>query len=401
MKLASISVGNSPEAPEYVRASGRVVPDSGAAFDIWFEVPAPLADDLSQTGNAWLLALLPHALPNGETVVCDLPVDAELRENVKGLLAVWREWYPQFRSPRIECPVLPAVPDGTAGTRTAAFFSGGVDSWFTVLRNAPELDPGAIGNVDDLITVHGFDIPLELPHEFARLHRTLAQAAQQMGRTSVVVRTNLRRPNTLWARGWGWLSHGAGLAAVAHILEKRYRKALIGSTHPFGALIPWGSHPMTDALLSTSRLAVKHDGAPFNRVEKTALIAKHRVALANLHVCWQNRDASNCGRCAKCLRTITTLHLLGALDVANPFPVRFEPARLSKVFVEDRNEQEFFNEVLALARERDDREVHAALSQTLRRSRMWRPLLRLAERMHGLPVVWRVGPTMRRWCTGA
>jgi hypothetical protein len=401
MKLVSVATAESPDAPGFVRRTASVAPQSGAAFDIWFEVPKDLAHELSDTGNPWLLALLPHALPTGETVRCDLPVDPELRENVKGLLAVWREWYPQFRTPSIECPVAPAASAVSPPGRSAAFFSGGVDSWFTVLRHAPELADDAIGDVDDLITVHGFDIPLELPHEFERLHATLLSAARDVGRRSVVVRTNLRRRDSLWARGWGWLTHGTGLAATSLMLEKRYRKALIGSTHPYGALIPWGSHPLTDPLLSTRTLTVKHDGAAFNRVEKTTLIARHRVALANLHVCWKNRDASNCGRCPKCLRTLTTLHLLGALDRVNPFPQPFDAALVEQIYIEDRNEHEFLHEVLDLARTKGDLRVERAIVHAMRRSRRWRPIVDLAERMHRVPLAWRVGPAMRRWCTGA
>jgi hypothetical protein len=270
-----------------------------------------------------------------------------------------------------------------------------------VLRHAPELEPAAIGMVDDLLTVHGFDIPLEQPREFATLEATLAEAARALGREFVVVRTNLRRRDTLWARGWGWLTHGAGLASVALVLEKRYGCAVIGSTHPYGGLIPWGSHPMTDALLSTRRLDIRHDGAQYARTDKTALVARHSVALSHLHVCWKNAAAHNCGACAKCLRTMATLELLGALETVNPFPGRIDAPALAKLYLENDNEVEFFAEVRALAAARGNRSIEQAIETAMRRSRRWRPLIDSADRMRKLPLLWRMGPAMRRWCAGA
>ncbi len=397
MKLMSVSKAVSPDASGFVRLTGIIEMGSGERIDIWFEVPTALEADLSESGNPWVVAMLPYALSNGETVVSDIPVDAALLENLKGLTAVWCEWYPQFVQPKIIAPVAPLDTAETKARRSAAFFSGGVDSWFTLLRHAPELESAAIGQVDDLITVHGFDIPLESTDEFDKLREILALGARELGRELIVVRTNLRRNGSLWARAWGWLTHAAGLAAVALILEKRYGKVLIGSAYQYGKLIPWGSHPMTDVLFSTRSLQVKHDGAAYKRVEKTALIARHKIALAHLHVCWKNGAASNCGECAKCLRTMTALQLLGALEIANPFPVKFQVDKLAGLYIENRIEEDFIREALSLAAERGDIRIQAAILQALRRSDRVRPLVKFADWLGGIPVMWRFGPRLRRW----
>lgn len=397
MKLVSVAKAASPDAPGFVRLTGVVEKDAGERFEIWFEVPATLEADLSESGNPWVVAMLPYALSSGETIISDIPVDAALLENLKGLTAVWCEWYPQFVRPKIQAPIAPFCTADSSTGRSAAFFSGGVDSWFTVLRHAPELEPSAIGQVDDLITVHGFDIPLESTDEFSKLCAVLSLGAQALGRDMIVVRTNLRRNGTVWARAWGWLTHAAGLAAVALILEKRYSSVLIGSTYPYGKLNPWGSHPMTDVLFSTRSLQVKHDGAAYKRVEKTALIARHKMALAHLHVCWKNGAASNCGECAKCLRTMTALQLLGALEIANPFPVKFQVEKLAGLYIENRIEEDFIREALSLAAERGDIRIQAAILQALRRSDRVRPLVKFADWLGGIPVMWRFGPRLRRW----
>lgn len=400
MRLESVHKDVSPGKAGFIRVTGIVETDAGERIEIWFEVPSEYETALSDSGNPWVVAMLPYAMDSGEPIVSDIPMDAELLENLKGLIAIWRAWHPQFSNPDIRVPVKPWNQTEPSGDRTAAFFSGGVDSWFTVLRHAPERESDAIGRVDDLITVHGFDIPVEATNEFSKLQSDLGAAASELGRDMIVVRTNLRRYGSLWAKGWGWLTHAAGLATVALILEKRFRKVMIGSAYPYGHLIPWGSHPMTDVLFSTSALQIKHDGASFKRVEKTRLIARHQVALTYLHVCWKDGSAKNCGKCAKCLRTMTTLALLDALGTANPFPEEFRPERLAGLYIENKVEEDFIREALDLAKERGHDDIHAAITRALRRSRRIRPLVKFADGLGRIPMFWRLGPNVRRWCTG-
>lgn len=398
MRLASVLKHSSPDTPGCVRLTGMVERESGETFDIWFEVPSALEAELSESGNPWILAMLPHALPTGESITCDLAADATLLENLKGLTAEWCSWYPQFLPPKIHAPLAPLNLEAPANLRSAAFFSGGVDSWFTLLRHAPEREQAAIGRVDELITVHGYDIPLDATEEFSKLHAALSLGAQALERALIVVRTNLRREGSLWVRGWGWLTNAAGLGCVALLLEKRYGKVLIGSSYPYGSLFPWGSHPMTDSLFSTRMLTVKQDGACFNRTEKTMLVARHAIALAHLHVCWKHGSASNCGACAKCIRTMATLQLLGALETAHPFPRQFQPEMLARLYIATRSEEAFIKEIHALALQTGHRPIQSAAAQALRRSRRLRPLVKLVDQFGSVPMLWRCRPALRKWC---
>ena len=400
MKLVSVSTHRSPDDAANVRITGLVESAAGEKIDIWYEVPSGLESELSDTGNPWLIAMLPYAVKTGEALTMSLPVDPELLENVKGLVATWCNWYPELFTPKIEVPTM-STPALAPNRRTVAFFSGGVDSWFTALRHIPELESAAIGQVDDLLIVHGFDISVYDKDEFAILGKTLLGDAKKVNRNLIVVRTNLRKYGSLWASRWGLLTNSPGLASVALILEKRFSKALIGSSHPFGpALIPWGSHPLTDSLLSTRSLVVKHDGASFNRVEKTTLVARHPAALSDLHVCWRDSGASNCGECQKCIRTMATLHLLGVLKANNPFPKAFEADKLAALYLEDNNEEDFIREVLDLAQSKGDKIVADAAQKTLQRSAKLRPWVRFADNLADVPGLWKFAPKMRKLLVG-
>jgi hypothetical protein len=154
---------------------------------------------------------------------------------------------------------------------------------------------------------------------------------------------------------------------------------------------------MTDALFSTRALEIKHDGAAYNRVEKTALIARHKVALSHLHVCWRTGSASNCGECAKCMRTMATLELLGVLKNCSTLPTTLEAEKLARLYIENSVEAEFFKEIHGLAVRTGNREIQSAALRALRRSDRIRPAVRLADKLKAVPIAWRLGPRMRQW----
>jgi hypothetical protein len=125
-------------------------------------------------------------------------------------------------------------------------------------------------------------------------------------------------------------NHGTLLAAVAYLLSPTIGTVYIPSTHDYSQLFPWGSHPILDPLWSTEATTIIHDGCDALRLEKTAVIAKHEVALRHLRVCWGGEY--NCGACNKCVRTIISLQALGALERCTIFKRGpFMPAEVARL----------------------------------------------------------------------
>ena len=88
-------------------------------------------------------------------------------------------------------PIEIAAPVGEpgrlgAGTGTAAFFSGGVDSFATVLRH-PE--------ITHLVHIEGFDVPLSRTDLATQVRSRLAAAAADLGKELIVVR--MQHPRAL------------------------------------------------------------------------------------------------------------------------------------------------------------------------------------------------------------
>jgi hypothetical protein len=169
------------------------------------------------------------------------------------------------------------------------------------------------------------------------------------------------------------------LLALAHFFEG-ITLAVLSSSHGYGHLMPWGSHPLTDVLLSSSRLSTAHYGNVYTRVEKTAEVAKDPLALSLLGVCGYGRREHqfvNCSRCEKCLRTMVTLDLVGVDRAhASTFDwTAYDPTKLSKIFLRTDSEASFFEEIIATARRANRPEIVAACERAIQRSRKYRFLV--------------------------
>ena len=383
----------SPLGAGRVRLSCEVLCDAAgvAPETYWLDMPPSHAQDLTQSANPWLALMLPFAVHLGEPLRIDGEVDGELLTNAHELMRVWESWYPRLRPVSIEADVRSAPP-APGGGLTASLFSGGVDAWFTLLSNNGDFRHRGARHIDELIFVWGLDIPLDRPGEFRSLLETLKQATSGFDTPLVDVATNLR--NTAWWRmaDWGATGHGCALASVALALERRYRRLLVPSTHSYVALVPWGSHPLTDPLPSTSATSIVHDGAGYTRVAKTAVVAKSPAAINALQVCWATGCFSNCGKCAKCYRTMATLDLLGELERCPRFPAgAFQPSRLAFVCHADQSGEGFMREVQELAVAKGRQDIVRYIERSAFNGWWIGRLLRLTQWMSAVPVLGRIG----------
>lgn len=284
---------------------------------MWFEVSDEYAEFLTDSGNPWLTCLIPLAVTLGESLRIGMPVDRELFENVQELLHIWKGWYPYLQIVPVEAETVDSEPR-SAPARTASLFSGGVDSFHTVLHHDAGAVSGSQTAIDDLVFIWGFDVPLCNRNTFQRVRDSLQIAAADLGKELVVVSSNMRDTQFQQAN-LANLSHGSFLASAVLALEKRYSKVLIPSSFAQKNLHPWGSHPRTDPLHSTKSTTFIHYGTQYDRIEKTKYVSRSETALRSIRVCWRSDSGENCGACNKCYRTKLTLELVGALDRCTTF----------------------------------------------------------------------------------
>jgi hypothetical protein len=266
-------------------------------FDLIDETPPP-----PQVLDGFAAGVMFYAMRSGRPLRVHGPMTKDALCNLSTFQEAWTRWKPHlYRKIELIPSEVVSPQTGTDG-RAIAAFSGGVDSVFTILRhNNQQLGNASYPLNHAVLMVHGFDAPLESLVNFEALKHRTAPLLQELGLNLRTIRTNLR---SRLAQDWED-SHMAQLACCLHNYSHEFDYALVGSTEPYDRLvIPWGSNPATDYLLSGARMRIVHDGAGFSRTEKVAYIANNRTASKVLKVCWEGKEYDkNCGDCEKCIRT--------------------------------------------------------------------------------------------------
>ena len=356
------TVAGSALLPDYERIVAEIRYGWLRKETLWFDLPRPLAKGVNRSDDHWLTALLPLAFELGEDLQIHGSVDPLLLANAEKIQRVWAEWFPPRRPVRVRAASLTAPVEKTAG-KTGLFFTGGVDSFFTLLHH--DANAAAGQKIDDLIFVLGYDIPQTNLPAYDRKLRSLHKIAGALGKNVVPVATNLRQTR-LKQLDWGLRLHGSALGAAGLLLGARCKTILLSSSQSPDILGPWGSHPLTTPLMSSGATRFVEYGGNCHRFEKTEFIARSEIALNHLHVCWREASDANCGHCEKCYRTLLALELAGRRAQAVTFPQNdFSLERVKDIKLTSGLMYPLFEEIRKAARAKSRHDVVAAVEACL------------------------------------
>ena len=305
---------------------------------LWFRHPdagAPAA-----AGDPFLAALLVPAMALNEDLQIDAPVSLPLLEAARKRIGpVLLGWFPDFAEASIGCsrivdPATPAASDGIG-----SFFSGGVDSWYSLLTRREE--------VTHVIFLHGFEIDVENTALATVARENIASAARDLGKTVLPIASNVKRVadgetrarlRRLGRERWSFFSScyfGSMLVACGLCLAPPLRRVIVPGSWSEGAVGAAGSHPLIEPNWSTPAVGFDLDGSSANRIDKIRSIAElDPRAFRRLRVCvGRPTEGLNCGRCFKCIRSQLELRVAGALDLGARFqhPLDMEEAKIARI----------------------------------------------------------------------
>lgn len=325
----------------------------GDEHRIWFSCQQGIG---SASDSLAPFTLLP-AMRAGVPLELPEPVSPRLLASMSRIQDIYHAW-DQEGFKRVDVRAKPRPERQMKAEGVGCMFSGGVDSFYTLLKHREE--------VTHLIYASGFDIP---PQDEQRRERAVSVArtvADELGKSLIEVHTNL--PPFTYDVGLTWqFYHGAALATVALLFQDRLGRVLIPATFSYADLFPWGSHPMLDPLWSTEQTTIEHAGCEATRVEKAGYISTHPVAMRNLRVCTQQLTDYNCGHCEKCLRTMINLRAAGASSRCETLPELPDPETIASSVLDGDNARAFALENLrALERLGNEPELTRALETALK-----------------------------------
>jgi hypothetical protein len=311
-----------------------------------FTVPSRFADFLVADASPFAAALLLPAMKLGEDLVIEGSISARLHAGMTEIIRTIAAWDAGLKPVRVIADEL--APDPAAAGVTGAFFSGGVDSFYTYLKHKCDPQP-----ITHLMLAKGYDIDRRDGRLWDATVHNLEQIAKEEQVTLVQIDSNVRSltdPILSWT-----YSHGGALAGAAMCLRRGISRMYIASSADAEHQARRGSHLTIDQLWSTEALSFIHDGWEASRMDKIDRhIARSPLALRYLRVCYINKNGSyNCGECEKCLRTMVSLQAAGVLDKAETFPAEIDPKRLAAVPIAGYDEAVFHRENLAALRARN------------------------------------------------
>jgi len=330
------------------------------AQEVYIETDEEFSKDISCNPHAFLVGCIIPAMHFGEKrIFLDAEICPGLREGLQTVMSLMKEWSDGECKPlNIEAKTHSTVAHLNKQRRAGLFLSGGIDSLAALRankKNYPEEHPGSI---KDCLLVHGFDIGGVIErgmkyHVFDRAKAALSAAAKDANVTLIPVYTNIRHlcdERDLWLDKF----FGAVLASVAHAFASRLDLVYIASSYDIPNLVPCGSHPLLDPEYSSFELRIKLMGLSLSRLEKLRLVADWDVAFQNFRVCLANvADRLNCGKCEKCVRTMTELIAIGALDKTHAFVENdVSPELFSGFKITIRHRAPFYEEMLPFLKER-------------------------------------------------
>jgi hypothetical protein len=303
-------------------------------FLLWYRFPAWCRPYLSaENGDPFLAALLVGAMRTEQRLVIEGPISPRLLEALPEIQDIYDAFEP--RASQIPVHATTRVAELPAGTRdpgVGLFFSLGVDSFYSLLKNVRD-HPHDAKSITHLIPVHGIDVPYSTWDESFpdAMLRNAERIAAETGKALIPVVTNARRA-TAGLATWP-ASHGGALIAVALALGNALRRIHIAASATYDRLYPWGSHPVLDRLWSTEPLSVVHDGCEMNTIDKTKVIAAlgSGMVLETLRPCAGYGPGYNCGNCLKCMRTMIDLMQIGYLDRCTTLPHQIDADRFRVV----------------------------------------------------------------------
>jgi hypothetical protein len=277
---------------------------------------------IAKGSEPFLAAALFPAMKIGQPLQVSGTISPKLLTATKTVQDTYHKWFPEFQ--KIQVHAEAGVSD--EATRTAevgVFFSGGVDSFYTLLKRQDE--------ITKLILING--IMYENNSQRPKITEEIRRVAKEMGKALIVVEVNIREFSDQYTY-WEDQYAGVAMASVGLLLAPQFRKIYFASSFSYEHWKPTAIHPLMEPLFSTESLTIEIDGGEAGRPEKVARIAQSELALSSLRSC-SKKYSNNCGECEKCMRTMLALQAVGALERCKTFPQRIDPDAVSRIKLDE------------------------------------------------------------------
>lgn len=316
---------------------------------IWFEFPVEFDGMVNESADVFVNILLIAAMYYDEPLKISYAISPVIIENMGLIQDIMVLWYLEIMH-RVEV-ILTASKEELRfkGNGVLAFFSGGVDSFYTLLKSIRGV-ASAGPRITHILYMKGFEVPLGAEERYEETLQIVRAVAREANVNLITGGTNIR---SVFGIDWGKFFCGAVLSGCGLALSRKFFHLLIPSCVSYGvdASVPWGSSPMLDALFGTEYMRMWDDGAEVFRMDKIFhLVGRDPLSLQYLRPCFDNRGGpENCGKCKKCIELKLMLKAMGTLSLSKTFSNEFDYDEIPRMSILDEGDYHKFKRCYEIA----------------------------------------------------
>ncbi len=311
----------------------------------------------------FLCNLLPAVwIFDAEVVLED--IDKDFFESISDFKQGFIHMYPELSFKGRISPARITDNGQVASNQTAAFFSGGVDAFNTLISH---IDENPV-----LVTLWGADIPFEDQAGWKLVDEYIGSLAESKELDYVSIKTSFRRflneaalseyvTEKTGNNWWYGFQHGIGVIGHAAPFAYQYKikTVYIASSFTEEDRSTCASDPSIDNFVRFGGSRVIHDGFEYSRQDKVNRISEYVRKTGTplqLRVCWESEGGSNCCHCEKCHLTI--LCLLAGKNDPRKYGFNYREEELGRMMKEFRTEIHFTHPVCNILYQLIQDEMH-------------------------------------------
>jgi len=310
-------------------------------IELYIEVDNEYSQYLTpELSDPFILGVIEKAMKHGYDIHFSQPMSEDLYYNLTTyMIPVYARNLPYFNE--IDLIGKTTNEKIESENKAGTGFSGGVDSFYTVLKHLHNNQCEAHNVSHLLIAVNGAattGISEDIDEEWLNATgKKMEPAAEELGLKLILVNSNI---DMLYLKDRCLDGDAITTASFVYALQKlfgiyywasAYQAEMFKFTQEDGG---WFEN-VSVKYCSTRSILFYHSGSETNRIGKEKYIADNSVVQKSLTVCG-DYDAKNCGRCFKCLRTMAELNSLGKLEKFDgTFDVKDYKKHFTKRFAEE------------------------------------------------------------------
>ena len=322
-KLVIKTIGKLNYPESQITRLVAVLSFDGNEKECWFDYPSEYGDYIcDERIDAFVTSLIPFAMRKGFDIESAVPISERLCYQLKNYyIPILSKYQKTFHKIELLCPYT--SDNLNTGNAVGTGLSCGIDSFYTVLKHINNNEKDF--NLTHLVTMNvgsfGFQGGDFSYNWFRKEIIKAEKVASELELPLIVINSNLMeiyKENPAYS---GTFRMAGAILGIQKLFSRYYISAGFDIKDFDITSEENDDYDLFNLLVGSNESTTFYStGMEATRFERTRFITQYPVTYDNLTVCIFGND--NCGKCEKCVRTLSTLYVLGKLqDYGNSFDI--------------------------------------------------------------------------------